>query len=68
MKPKIVEIVENLSLNLTADQAEELANAIIEECMYAVLINYDGKINPIAIKEILDDHFGINKFYFDPNQ
>jgi hypothetical protein len=63
MKPKIVEIAE--SLNIDAVSAEKFASAIIDECVFAFLMNYEGKINPLSIKELLDDALGLNEFYFD---
>jgi hypothetical protein len=65
MKPKIVEIVEQLNLSLSRDEAEAFASAIIEEFVFAMLLNYEGKINPITLKEMLDDQLGLGDFYFD---
>ncbi len=65
MKPKIVEIVQQLDVSITRDKAESFANAIIDELVLAILLNYEGKINPITLKEMLNDQLGIGDFYFD---
>lgn len=65
MKPRIVQIVEQLHLSLTRDQAEAFANEIIEECVLSVLLNYEGKINPVTLKEMLDDQLGLGDFYYE---
>jgi len=65
MKPKILEIIDTLNLTIDREQAEAFANAVVEECMFAFLLNYEGKINPITLKEMLDEQLGINEFYFE---
>ena len=67
MKPRILEIADKLNLHLTFEQAESFANEIIDECIYAILMNYEGKMNPVALKEMLDDQLGTNQFYFNQN-
>lgn len=67
MKPRILEIADKLNLHLTFEQAESFANEIIDECIYAILMNYEGKMNPVALKEMIDDQLGTNQFYFNPN-
>lgn len=68
MKPKILEIFEKYGVNIDYDSAESITNDIIEECMLAFLINYDGKVNPMSLKEMLDEQLGINEFYFDKDE
>jgi hypothetical protein len=50
--------------------AAQLFNTIIDECVFAFLMSYEGKINPLIVKEMLMDHFNLNdhEFYYDPNQ
>lgn len=67
MKPRILEIADKLNLHLTFEQAESFANEIIDECIYAILMNYEGKMNPVALKEMIDDQLGTNQFYFNQN-
>jgi hypothetical protein len=64
---KILELFEKYGVSADYDSAESITNDIIEECMMAFLINYEGKINPMDLKEMLDEQLGINKFYFDRN-
>ena len=37
------------------------AKAIIEECLFAFLLFYNGKIDPIAAEEMLYEHFEMEK-------
>jgi|NOAtaT_6_FD_contig_21_6938150_length_503_multi_6_in_0_out_0_1 hypothetical protein len=64
MKPKILEIFEKHNISVEYEQAESIINDIIEECIFTFLMNYQGKLNPIELKQLLDEQFGINLFYY----
>ena len=40
---------------------ESLVREIIEECMFAMLISSDTKFNPITAKNIVLEHFELQK-------
>lgn len=43
---------------------------IVDECIFAFLCSYDGKINPLVVKELLTEHLNLNdnEFYYDENE
>lgn len=49
--------IEELRLKTKNDR--EFAEAIIDECIFAFLVNYDGKFDPMGTKQIVLEHFGI---------
>jgi hypothetical protein len=43
------------------DDRESLVREIIEECMFAILIASDTKFNPMTAKNIVLEHFELEK-------
>lgn len=62
MIPKFIDLASQHNIVADRDSLENYVNAIIEECVFAILINYEGKINPMSLKEMIEEHLGINEF------
>lgn len=51
-------------------QVEKFVEALIDESIFAFLMAYDGKLNPLVVKESLMEYYGLtgDDFYYDPNE
>jgi hypothetical protein len=57
---KIEDLIQSHTTNAVVDY-ESLIREVIDECMFAFLVSLEVKFNPITAKNILLDHFELER-------
>lgn len=57
---KIETLISECTIDSSVDY-EKLIRSVIDECMFAFIISVESKFNPLVAKDILLDHFELEK-------